>query len=785
MSTQLRRFECTQFYRTLTWLLVMGSMSVFSLAGRNENPSCIEKERQALLRFKHGIIDTQNSLSSWNSEDGNCCRWVGINCDNETGYVVTLDLGCTLFCNHLLAGELSPSLHELSYLSHLDLSGNNFTANIIFINELGNLSNLKYLDLSSNAQLKVESLEWVSGLSSLTYLGMNNLDLSSIAADWVESIKKLPMLQNLHLSHCKLQTPSIGISNSSLGFLGHLKTLDLSNNNLTGNFFHILEVLNVGSNSLNLTLLDLSFNSLEGAISELFLSCLPNLQVLGLSHNFLTLSLSSDWVPPFHLKVMKLSSCNLGPNFPTWLHTHMDFEYLDISCNGIRDFIPDWFWDLSDQLQYLNLSYNSLSGTLPNTTLHLEHNCQIDLSYNEFAGEVKPFFSEAHLLNLSKNKFFAATSLLCSSMVDAWLAYVDISDNLLSGKLPDCHMNFSSLFILNLANNNLSGKIPKSLGSLESLTSLDLSNNSFSGEVPSSLQNKSNLLFLDLGENQLSGRVPSWNGETILAFLRLQSNKFHGEIPSSLCQLPSIQVLDLSLNNLSGEVPSCFNNFTAMSRKTNWTTYYYSQLYHYILSTEDNEYKFEVDYRDGAWFALKGVKAKYGNNILALLKLIDLSANQLTGQIPEGLTSLYELVSLNLSRNHFSGHIPEKIGQLTQLNSLDLSNNHLSGRIPISLANISFLEYLDLSNNELCGAIPKGTQLQSFDASKYAGNPQLCGLPTLNMCPGDEILPRSPGTQGKNQHDHWKENMGFYISLIFGFIIGFWGVCWTLLLPSS
>ncbi|XP_031090895.1 receptor-like protein EIX1 [Ipomoea triloba] len=530
MITQLRPFECTQFYMTLTWLLVVGSMLVFSLAGRNENPNCIEKERQALLSFKHGIIDTQNSLSSWNSEDGNCCRWVGISCDNETGYVVTLDLGCTLFCNHLLAGELSPSLHELSYLSHLDLSGNNFTANIIFINELGNLSNLKYLDLSSNAQLKVESLEWVSGLSSLTYLGMNNLDLSSIAADWVESIKKLPMLQNLHLSHY-------------------------------------------------------------------------------------------------------------------------------ISCNGIRDFIPDWFWDLSDQLRYLNLSYNSLSGTLPNTTLHLEHNCQIDLSYNEFA--------------------------------DAWLAYVDISDNLLSGKLPECHMNFSNLFILNLANNNLSGKIPRSLGYLESLTSLDLSNNSFSGEF-----------------------------------------------------------------------------------------------YHYILSTEDNEYKFEVDYRDGAWFALKGVKAKYGN-ILALLKLIDLSANQLTGQIPEGLTSLYELVSLNLSRNHFSGNIPEKIGQLTQLNSLDLSNNHLSGRIPISLANISFLEYLDLSNNELCGAIPKGTQLQSFDASKYAGNPQLCGLPTLNMCPGDEILPRSPGTQGNNKHDHWKENMGFYISLIFGFIIGFWGVCWTLLLPSS
>ncbi|XP_031090889.1 uncharacterized protein LOC115995884 [Ipomoea triloba] len=118
---------------TLTWLLVVGSSSmlVFSLADRNENPSCIEKERQqALLRFKHGIIDTQNTLSSWNSEDGNCCRWV------ESAVTMKLDM-----------------------LSHLIWDVHYFA--ITFL-QLGNLSNLKYLELSSNAQLKVDSLEWVS-----------------------------------------------------------------------------------------------------------------------------------------------------------------------------------------------------------------------------------------------------------------------------------------------------------------------------------------------------------------------------------------------------------------------------------------------------------------------------------------------------------------------------------------------------------------------------------------------------------------------------------------------
>ena len=47
------------------------------------NMWCVEKERQALLEFKKGLIDDYNRLSSWGSEYAkkNCCSWEGVWCN--------------------------------------------------------------------------------------------------------------------------------------------------------------------------------------------------------------------------------------------------------------------------------------------------------------------------------------------------------------------------------------------------------------------------------------------------------------------------------------------------------------------------------------------------------------------------------------------------------------------------------------------------------------------------------------------------------------------------------
>ena len=51
---------------------------------------------------------------------------------------------------------------------------------------LGNLSNLQVPDVSS-PDLAVDNLEWVTGLVSLKYLSMVEVDLSNVGIGWVEA----------------------------------------------------------------------------------------------------------------------------------------------------------------------------------------------------------------------------------------------------------------------------------------------------------------------------------------------------------------------------------------------------------------------------------------------------------------------------------------------------------------------------------------------------------------------------------------------------------------------
>ena len=61
-----------------------------------------------------------------------------------------------------------------------------------------------------------------------------------------------------------------------------------------------------------------------------------------------------------------------------------------------------------------------------------------------------------------------------------------------------------------LSENLLSGEIPESLGRLGSLTVLNLLGNRLSGKIPQSLDNLTNLTELSLGENRLSSFSGSW-----------------------------------------------------------------------------------------------------------------------------------------------------------------------------------------------------------------------------------------------------------------------------------
>ena len=91
---------------------------------------------------------------------------------------------------------------------------------------------------------------------------------------------------------------------------------------------------------------------------------------------------------------------------------------------------------------------------------------------------------------------------------------------------------------------------------------------------------------------------------------------------------------------------------------------------------------------------------------LAGLEWLWLDANELSGPIPAELGDLANLTQLRLQRNELSGGIPPELGNLANLSALWLLGNDLAGSIPPELGNLSSLAQLGLQENRLSGPIP-------------------------------------------------------------------------------
>ncbi|CAA7058663.1 unnamed protein product [Microthlaspi erraticum] len=118
------------------------------------------------------------------------------------------------------------------------------------------------------------------------------------------------------------------------------------------------------------------------------------------------------------------------------------------------------------------------------------------------------------------------------------------------------------------------------------------------------------------------------------------------------------------------------------------------------------------------------------------LRSLDLSFNDLSGQILWSIGNFSHLITLDLSNNYFSGRIPSSIGNLSNLTNLRLHYNSFDGEIPSSLGNLSHLTSLDLGGNNLVGEIPSSFgSLNNLDVLEASSN-KLSGsfpLPLLNL----------------------------------------------------
>ena len=406
------------------------------------------------------------------------------------------------------------------------------------------------------------------------------------------------------------------------------------------------------------------------------------------------------------------------------------------------------------------------------------HSRFIEMDSNILKGGLPRISPNVILLSAPNNSFSGPISpFLCSKMNDkSNLMFLDLSQNLLFGGLPDCWRHWEALVHVNLGENNLTGKIPPSMGLLSNIRSLHLHRNNFSGHIPLSLKNCQKLWILNLRGNNFFGNIPNWLGQST-KILQLRSNQFRGHIPPQICQLSSLIILDLADNIISGSLPNCLHNMKAM-------------VFNDDSISDDIEFHYEVidtsyAFKDSLTLLIKGQELGYETN-LKLMRSVDLSNNVLSGTIPPELFSLTGLQSLNLSQNQLMGRIPKEIGNMKQLQSLDLSRNKFSGEIPQSMSTLSFLGFLNLSFNNFMGKIPSGTQLQSFSSLSYVGNPGLCGAP-LKTCTWELEKPNStdPMIEDQDESEDGILLSWFYYGLGAGFATGFWGLLASLFLSKT
>ncbi|XP_010478875.1 PREDICTED: leucine-rich repeat receptor-like tyrosine-protein kinase PXC3 [Camelina sativa] len=508
---------------------------------------------------KNTMIELSRFLNipDWNrpGSEMNPCSWNGVLCSRpDNGSVISLsvsgfDLSNSSFlpvvCNLHTLESLDVSNNSLSLIpdgfvtncerlvgfKHLNLSSNNFSSSPSF----RGFSKLAVLDISYNVLSGIIRDYGFEGLVQLRSLNLSFNSLTgSVPINLTKSLEKLEVSDN-HLS---------GTIPEGIGHYQELRLIDLSDNHLIGSIPSSL------GNLSKLESLILSNNNLSGTIPE-SLSRIQTLRRFAANRNKFTGVIPSGITK--NLANLDLSFNYLNGSIPGDLLSQLKLVSVDLSSNQLVGWIPQ---SISSSLVRLRLGSNKLTGSVPSAAFEsLQNLTYLEMDNNRLTGHIPSAFGNLvslNLLNLAMNGFSGIIPPSFGNLTR--LQVLQLQQNKLTGEIPDTITLLINLLILNISWNSLSGSIPPSLLQLKKLSNMNLQGNHLTGTIPENIGDLENVIELQLGQNRLSGRIPVMPPKLQIS-LNLSYNMFEGPIPTSLFQLINLEVLDLSNNKLSGEIP--------------------------------------------------------------------------------------------------------------------------------------------------------------------------------------------------------------------------------------